>query len=270
MQNVAMLTLAAPQNSWETARPQSHLSTGSGSRLESSTVLRSSQAGNETFGSQQIFSHTTFAAQPLQESMDRLVPSFSGRSSRVDPQHREESSGFPAEHVSRFHGGSVAGENSQLAFDTNGTQTTQLAEDEGLDAGAGSQIVGCAVVSILAPEALLPPPFPSAAPLRCCISNLATSAAHRKKGIATMLVKRCECVGRPLCLPPSLLPLLRQDGDPPPPPTYKTRSDLPYTVLLTWNLEFTLAVFQHLSCIAVVAAKKRESLSRTHNIFHPG
>lgn len=196
-----MLTLAAPQNSWETARPQSHLSTGPGSRLESSTAFRSSQAGNETFSSQQIFSHKTLAAQALQDSMDRLIPSFSGGSSPVNPQHREAFSGFPAQHVSRFHSGSVAGDNSQLAIDTTGTQTTQLAEDEGLDAEAGSQIVGCAVVSILAPEALLPPPFPSAAPLRCCISNLATSAAHRKKGIATMLVKRCESVGRPLSSP---------------------------------------------------------------------
>jgi ribosomal protein S18 acetylase RimI-like enzyme len=69
-----------------------------------------------------------------------------------------------------------------------------------------SEIVGCAVVSILAPEAMLPPPFPSAAPLRCCISNLAISPAHRKKGLATMIVKQCETIGSSPLVPRLPLP----------------------------------------------------------------
>ena len=57
------------------------------------------------------------------------------------------------------------------------------------------QILGCVVMSLAAPEAFLPPPFPSAAPMRCCISNVAVDGAFRQRGIARRMLRRCETIG---------------------------------------------------------------------------
>ena len=54
---------------------------------------------------------------------------------------------------------------------------------------------GCAVVSTASIEAFLPPPLPSGAPRRCCISNLAVSKSQRRRGIARKLLLRCETLG---------------------------------------------------------------------------
>ena len=42
------------------------------------------------------------------------------------------------------------------------------------------------------PEAALPPPFPTTKPRRTYVSNIATLPQHRRKGVATELLRRCE------------------------------------------------------------------------------
>ncbi len=59
-----------------------------------------------------------------------------------------------------------------------------------------SQIVGCVAVTLARPEAILPPPFPTTASLRCYISNMAVSPDHRRQGVATEMLNRCERVAR--------------------------------------------------------------------------
>lgn len=75
--------------------------------------------------------------------------------------------------------------------------------------GLATDIAGCAVVSIAAPEALLPPPWPSRAPLRCCISNLAVADAFRRRGVARQLLAACECLGNH----PELLSCMAINGE---------------------------------------------------------
>ena len=59
-----------------------------------------------------------------------------------------------------------------------------------------SQIVGCVALSLARPEAVLPPPFPTMARLRCYISNMAVAPSHRQQGIATQMLHRCERIAR--------------------------------------------------------------------------
>lgn len=61
----------------------------------------------------------------------------------------------------------------------------------------GNEAVGCVVLSMAAPEAFLPPPFPSRAALRCCVSNLAVDEGMRRRGVAKKLLRRCEVIGFP-------------------------------------------------------------------------
>ncbi len=42
------------------------------------------------------------------------------------------------------------------------------------------------------PEAALPPPFPTTKPRRTYVSNIATLPQHRRKGVATALLRQCE------------------------------------------------------------------------------
>jgi ribosomal protein S18 acetylase RimI-like enzyme len=53
---------------------------------------------------------------------------------------------------------------------------------------------------LLQAEAALPPPFPSNAPLRAYISNMAVLPAARRQGIATALVGACGRIGERLRL----------------------------------------------------------------------
>lgn len=75
------------------------------------------------------------------------------------------------------------------------------------DKQSSDQLTGCAVLSMAAPEAYLPPPFPSGAPLRCCVSNVAVDGGFRRKGVARRLLKRCETIGEARIEAP--VPLLR-------------------------------------------------------------
>jgi ribosomal protein S18 acetylase RimI-like enzyme len=59
-----------------------------------------------------------------------------------------------------------------------------------------SQIIGCVAVTLARPEAVLPPPFPTTARLRCYISNIAVSPAHRRQGVATAMINKCERIAR--------------------------------------------------------------------------
>ena len=57
-------------------------------------------------------------------------------------------------------------------------------------------VVGCVTVSPLRAEAALPPPFPSSAPLRCYVSNMAVSTGARRQGVARRLLAQCERIGK--------------------------------------------------------------------------
>ncbi|KAH7617219.1 hypothetical protein Ndes2526B_g07812 [Nannochloris sp. 'desiccata'] len=59
-----------------------------------------------------------------------------------------------------------------------------------------SQIVGCVAVTLARPEAVLPPPFPTTARLRCYISNMAVAPDRRRQGVATEMLNKCERIAR--------------------------------------------------------------------------
>lgn len=58
------------------------------------------------------------------------------------------------------------------------------------------RVVGCIVLSIAAPQALLPAPWPSRASLQCCVSNLAVAPLQRRQGIASKLLGSSEKLGK--------------------------------------------------------------------------
>ena len=60
---------------------------------------------------------------------------------------------------------------------------------------ADKTLVGCAFTSLVAPEALLPPPWPTTKPLRFYMSNLGVLQNYRRRGIALKLLKACEVLG---------------------------------------------------------------------------
>ncbi len=62
------------------------------------------------------------------------------------------------------------------------------------DASDGS-LAACIMLLMGQPEALFPPPLPSAAPMRPYVGNLAVSVQHRRKGLARALVCACELLG---------------------------------------------------------------------------
>lgn len=63
---------------------------------------------------------------------------------------------------------------------------------------ADKTLVGCAFTSLVAPEALLPPPWPTTKPLRFYMSNLGVLQSHRRRGVALALLKACETLGETL------------------------------------------------------------------------
>ncbi|GIL75593.1 hypothetical protein Vretimale_15119 [Volvox reticuliferus] len=70
------------------------------------------------------------------------------------------------------------------------------------DAGKGSAasqrgtVVAGATLSLMQPEALLPPPFPSSKPFRLYVSNMSVLPSHRRRGLARRLLLQCERVAR--------------------------------------------------------------------------
>lgn len=63
-----------------------------------------------------------------------------------------------------------------------------------VDAASG-QVLGCVTASLTQPEAVLPPPFPSSAPLRLYCSNMAVAGAARRRGVARLLLQQCARIG---------------------------------------------------------------------------
>ncbi|PRW44553.1 GCN5-related N-acetyltransferase [Chlorella sorokiniana] len=57
---------------------------------------------------------------------------------------------------------------------------------------SSGELLGSAAVSLAQPEAALPPPFPTTKPRRTYVSNIATLPQHRRKGVATALLRQCE------------------------------------------------------------------------------
>jgi ribosomal protein S18 acetylase RimI-like enzyme len=55
-------------------------------------------------------------------------------------------------------------------------------------------VVAAAVLSLARPEAALPPPFPTFKPLKAYVSNVAVAEAHRRRGLATLLLRKAERV----------------------------------------------------------------------------
>ena len=56
-------------------------------------------------------------------------------------------------------------------------------------------IIGCAMVTLSAAEAWLPPPLPTRAPQRAYVGNMAVLPHWRRRGVASALLQRCERVG---------------------------------------------------------------------------
>lgn len=61
---------------------------------------------------------------------------------------------------------------------------------------ASGQLLGCVSMSMMQPEALLPPPFPSHAQLRAYIGNMAVLPTARRRGVARALLNACEQLGK--------------------------------------------------------------------------
>ena len=61
--------------------------------------------------------------------------------------------------------------------------------------GRGGPPIGCALASFLAPEAVLPPPWPTAKPIRMYVSNVAVAPDQRRRGVAAALLDACERLG---------------------------------------------------------------------------
>ena len=59
-----------------------------------------------------------------------------------------------------------------------------------------SQVVGCVALTLAKPEAVLPPPFPTSARIRCYVSNVAVAPEHRRRGVASFLIGKCERVAK--------------------------------------------------------------------------
>ena len=57
-------------------------------------------------------------------------------------------------------------------------------------------VVACASLSMARCESALPPPFPTGKPYRCYASNIVVDEAHRREGLASLLVDRCELLAR--------------------------------------------------------------------------
>ncbi len=57
------------------------------------------------------------------------------------------------------------------------------------------EVVGTVALCLSQPEALLPPPFPSAAPTRLYVSNMAVAPGHRRRGVARALLRASVRVG---------------------------------------------------------------------------
>ncbi|GFR47395.1 hypothetical protein Agub_g9112 [Astrephomene gubernaculifera] len=62
--------------------------------------------------------------------------------------------------------------------------------------GTAGRVVGCATLSLMQPEALLPPPFPSNKPFRLYVSNMSVLPSQRRRGLARRLLQQCERVAR--------------------------------------------------------------------------
>ncbi|WIA41427.1 hypothetical protein OEZ86_005009 [Tetradesmus obliquus] len=90
-------------------------------------------------------------------------------------------------------GAAADGANGAAAAD--GTNGSAAAADK---AGQPGRLLGTATLSLMQAEAALPPPFPSSAPLRSYISNMAVLPAARRQGIATALVGACGRIGQGL------------------------------------------------------------------------
>jgi ribosomal protein S18 acetylase RimI-like enzyme len=74
----------------------------------------------------------------------------------------------------------------------------QEAEEEGEQDGRTILLNGAVAMSLAQPQAVLPPPFPSAAPWRCYVSNMAVHSRYRRLGIGSALLARCERTARML------------------------------------------------------------------------
>lgn len=54
------------------------------------------------------------------------------------------------------------------------------------------ELLGSATVSLAQPEAALPPPFPTSAPRRVYVSNIAVLQQYRRQGVASALLQQSE------------------------------------------------------------------------------
>ncbi|KAL3151350.1 hypothetical protein ABBQ38_013183 [Trebouxia sp. C0009 RCD-2024] len=60
---------------------------------------------------------------------------------------------------------------------------------------SSKQLVASCILSLAAPDAFLPAPFPTTKPWRLYCSNMAVAPTHRRKGLATSLLQHCQRLG---------------------------------------------------------------------------
>ena len=64
------------------------------------------------------------------------------------------------------------------------------------------RLLGCALVSMMAADTILPPPFPEQSLCACTSATWRVKADARRQGVATALLTACERLGTdgvPLC-----------------------------------------------------------------------
>jgi ribosomal protein S18 acetylase RimI-like enzyme len=92
--------------------------------------------------------------------------------------------GEPSERVPPL----TPGERAQLAqWRRRRSFVVLVAEDR-----QSGELLGSATVSLAQPEAALPPPFPTSKPRRVYVSNIAVLPSHRRRGVATALLRQSE------------------------------------------------------------------------------
>jgi ribosomal protein S18 acetylase RimI-like enzyme len=66
-------------------------------------------------------------------------------------------------------------------------------EEEEQDGEDG--VIGSVTLVLRRVEAVLPPPFPTTAPLRMYLCNMAVHTSHRRRGVAKALLQEAQRVG---------------------------------------------------------------------------
>lgn len=122
-------------------------------------------------------------------------------SRRVTAESSSSESAAGGESASSYSGVSVPSGafsiGANLSLSADGTSSSEAGVDEpSAEQPSNSSIIGCAMVTLSAAEAVLPPPLPTRAPQRCYIGNMAVAIPRRRQGVAKALLQACERVAK--------------------------------------------------------------------------